>query len=479
MCPHSGCIGPFEAQGGQKMRNLSRRSVLRTSLCAAAGGALARPYIANAAATTATAWWTQGFIPEEDAAFKSMVADYQKASGDTIDYSIVPFAPLAQKIVSAMTSGDVPDVISYDGADATIIPQNAWNDKVVDLADIVEPQKAEYHPTVILAAQYYNNVAKKRGYYLAPYKTACVPFHIWGSLVEKAGYKISDAPKTWDAYWDFFKPIQKKLRESTRGVYSLGLQITSTGPADGNNLFYAFLLANGGKDFITPDGKPHFDDPKVREAAIKTITYVTTAYKEGYVPPGALSWNDADDNNAFHAKEIVMDFDGTISTEVAMYHDKQAYNHDMVTQALPLSNDGQPVPVQLGAGGCFIPKGAKNVTAAKEFIKYVIQPQVTNKYLREGLGRWLPAMPSLVKSDPFWLDPADPHRPPYVREGLLSPAIPYYFVFNPGLAIANAQQIWGLAEADVIRNGITPEAAADKAFKQIESILSNYHITQS
>src|SRR3984893_16365159 len=37
-----------------------------------------------------------------------------------------------------------------------------------------------------------------------------------------------------------------------------------------------------------------------------------------FVPPGAINWNDADDNNAFHAKQIVMDLDGTISTEVAV-----------------------------------------------------------------------------------------------------------------------------------------------------------------
>ena len=157
-----------------------------------------------------------------------------------------------------------------------------------------------------------------------------MPFHVWGSLVEKAGYKISDAPKTWDAFWDFFKPMQKKLRESMRSVYALGLQLTSTGPADGNNLFYAFVIANGGENFMSPDGKAHLDDPQVREAVIKSLTYVTTAYKDGYVPPGVLSWSDADDNNAFHAKEIVMDFDGTISTEVALYHDKEVY-HDMVT----------------------------------------------------------------------------------------------------------------------------------------------------
>jgi hypothetical protein len=46
------------------MGNLSRRSVLRSSLGMAAAGALARPYVADAAATTAEVWWAQGFIPE-------------------------------------------------------------------------------------------------------------------------------------------------------------------------------------------------------------------------------------------------------------------------------------------------------------------------------------------------------------------------------------------------------------------------------
>jgi multiple sugar transport system substrate-binding protein len=177
--------------------NPTRRTLLRSSLAVAAAGTLARPYIANAAASTATVWWTQGFIPEEDAGFRKMVADYQKASGNTIDYSLVPFAPLMQKIVSAITSGDVPDLISHDVADQQIIPQNAWDDKIVDVSDVVETQKAQYKSTVLLASQYYNNTSKKRDFYFVPYKTAVVPFHVWIPLVEKAGYKISDAPKTW------------------------------------------------------------------------------------------------------------------------------------------------------------------------------------------------------------------------------------------------------------------------------------------
>ena len=43
------------------------------------------------------------------------------------------------------------------------------------------------------------------------------------------------------------------------------------------------------------------------------------------MPPEALSWNDADDNNGYHEKLFVMDFDGTLSTELAMIKDKQAF----------------------------------------------------------------------------------------------------------------------------------------------------------
>src|SRR6201998_4315153 len=92
------------------MTYLTRPSGLRSSLGLAAVGHLGRPYIANAAATTAEVWWTQGFVPEEDVAIKKIVADYQKASGNTIELSIMPFAPLRQKIVAAVTSGIVPDI---------------------------------------------------------------------------------------------------------------------------------------------------------------------------------------------------------------------------------------------------------------------------------------------------------------------------------------------------------------------------------
>src|SRR6202043_3270748 len=134
--------------------------------------------------------------------------------------------------------------------------------------------------TALLTVRCYNNIEKKRSCYGVPYTVDVFTNHIWRPLVEKAGYKMEDIPKTWDAYYDFFKEVQKKLRaQGVRSVYGLGFQVTTNG----------------------------------------------------------------NDTNAFHAKTIVMDLDGSLSTEVAIIKNQQDYN-DIVTMGLPLGNDGKPVP---------------------------------------------------------------------------------------------------------------------------------------
>src|SRR5438874_3206925 len=350
------------------MRGVTRRSLIRGSAGLVATGALARPYLAHAAATTATVWWTQGFAQEEDIAFKKVVTDY-----------------------------------------------------------------------------------------------------------EKAGYSMEDLPRTWDAFYDFFKEVQKKLRaQGERKIYALGFQMNTTGN-DCNALFDYFLIAYGGRDIVTKDGKLHLDDPKVREAVTKAMIYPTTAYKEGFVPPGAINWNDADDNNAFHAKQIVMDLDGTISTEVAIFNKKEDYN-DIVTMGLPFSNDGKPVPSQAINACGLIPKGAKNVEVAKDFLKYFIQPKVNSEWLKTGLGRNIPCMPAIANDDPWWGE--DPHRAAYVQQALLGPTLPTFWTSNPAYAQLQNEHVWPTAWSDIITGGMAPQVAAEKAFKRAEEIFAKYPIAQ-
>lgn len=460
------------------MQSVLRRNILKSSIGLTAGGllggvGLSRPAVARG--QTLDVWWNQGFYPAEDAAFRGLVAAWEKASGNTVNLTLLPGQALNEKIISAITSGDVPDLMYADNAPAQIVPQNAWRDKLADVSDVVETQRKELSDTALRSAQFYNAEEKKRGYYGVPFKGATLNMEVWKSLVEKAGYKVSDIPTTWDAFFDFFEPVQTKLREKhMRHTYGLGYTLSTTGD-DPNNTFNQFLVAYGGGGIVTPDGTLHTKDAKVREAVMTTLTRLTDPFKKGFVPPSALNWGDPDNNNAFHAKEIVMTPNDTISISVAVMDNKDEYYNDIMTVPFPMDNAGKQVPALLGVELAFIPKNAKNVDAAKDFLRYLTQPVNLNNYLKQAKGRWLPVMPTIAHSDPYWLDPKDPHRPPAVRQGVLGPTQPWFYVFNPGYAQVDAEHVFQIAESDVI-NGMTPDKATDKAFARIEDIFSKYQI---
>ena len=114
---------------------------------------------------------------------------------------------------------------------------------------------------------------------------------------------------------------------------------------------------------------------------------------------------------------------------------------------------------------------------AKDFLKYLIQPTVLNELLKTGLGRNLPAMPAIVKDDPWWF--ADPHRAAYTRQGLLGPTLPEFWAFNPAYAQVQNEHAWSAAWVDVMQGGEAPPAAAEKAFKRVKDIFAKYPIAQS
>jgi multiple sugar transport system substrate-binding protein len=455
------------------MKLVTRRSVLRSSAALAATGALARPYVANAAAKTATAWWTQGFIQSEDASFRKLAANYEKASGNKLEYSIIPYAPLRQKEVSAVTSGVVPDVMEV--ADYFFAALNAWNDRLLDVSDVVETQKSKFLDVATATMYNYNNAKKKRSFYGVPMKASAATFHIWKSLVEKAGHKVSDIPTEWDALIDFFKPVQKELRDKgMRHVYGWGLEISTVG-VDSVRTFSAYRLAYGGRDIVTPDGALHADDPKVKEAVTRTMSRMFELYDGGFVPKSAVNWNDADNNNAFHAKQLVADFNGSLSMELARISHKEEYE-DILTFQIPNGKDGKPLPAEIGIFGAVIPKGAKNVEVAKDFLKYAIQPEVLSEYLKGGLGRWAVPMPEIAKSDPYWLKSGDQHRTAYMNQILFRERIPLYTAYNPAVAEIDGQHVFQAAWAEMVHNGVKAEDAANKALSRCKEIFAKYPI---
>ena len=184
------------------------------------------------------------------------------------------------------------------------------------------------------------------------------------------------------------------------------------------------------------------------------MTYITTAFKEGYVPPGALDWGDADDNNAFHAKQIVMDLDGTISTEVAMIHDPEKYD-GAVTLGLPKAMTATQIPSPLTVGGALIPKGAKNIEVAKEFVKYC-DPAEGRERVFEGRVGALAAGDAVDCQERSVVDRSEGPAPAGLRSARrarpdgAAPTTPT----TRHAPRPTPQQVWGTAHASVIRDGV-------------------------
>jgi len=111
-------------------------------------------------------------------------------------------------------------------------------------------------------------------------------------------------------------------------------------------------------------------------------------------------------------------------------------------------------------------------------LKYAVQPNVLNEYLKGGLGRWVVPMPRIAESDQFWFK-EDPHRTAFATETLIDPTLPLYEAFNPAMAEVNSEHAFSIAMLDVMNNGATPEQAIDKAFKRAEEIFAKYPIAES
>ncbi len=140
-------------------------------------------------------------------------------------------------------------------------------------------------PAVLSNINLYNQTEKRRSFYVVPTTSAVVPFHVWGSLVEKAGYKRSDIPKTWDAFIDFFLRCRKSsrrkgMRHLTRRALSSARSATIR-----NIIFRQFLIAYGGKDIVTPDGKLHVNDRKYRGCGKPHPRVQRRFIRKGDIPP--------------------------------------------------------------------------------------------------------------------------------------------------------------------------------------------------
>ncbi|OIJ64759.1 ABC transporter substrate-binding protein [Streptomyces mangrovisoli] len=278
---------------------------------------------------------------------------FQQQTGIKVKLEVVPWSDLLNRILTATTSGQGPDVLNIGNtwsaslqATGALLPWDSKNfakiggkDRFVDSAlgsTGAEGKDPAAVPLYSMAyALYYNK-----------------------KIFADAG--ISQPPATWDELIADGKKIKAK------GKSVLGAE----GANVSENIHHVFVFAKQhGADFFSSDGKPNFTDPKVVDAVKQ---YVDLMAKDKVIPTG-----DAE----YAQNQSVSDF--AKGKQAMLLWQSAAAN--LKSQGMSDSDYGiAPVPVQSGTPGTgaqtnsmvaginiAVFKNSHNLDGATKFVKFM------------------------------------------------------------------------------------------------------------
>jgi multiple sugar transport system substrate-binding protein len=427
-----------------------------------------------------TVWWAKGFYKSEDDALYEAIKKYEAKTGVKIELSQYAPQEMIPKTVAALDAGTPPDVAYADVYDFQVASKWAFEGKLEDLSDVIGPIKDKFLKGTVETTYLYNDKTKKKAYYAFPLKQQTMHIQYWKSMLAEAGFKESDIPKDWKAYWDFWcDKVQPAHRSKTgKKTYAVGQPLG----VDSSDAFYSFLTFADAYNvkLVDDNGKLLVDDPKVRAALVNTVRDYSSIRTRGCTPPSSTNWKDPDNNVAFFNNTILLTHNATISIAAKWLDDannpnltaeqrataRKNYDENVATAGFPNKPDGSPMIYRAAVKVGVIFENSKNKKRAKEFVALLMQDDNLTPYVEGSLGRWYPVTKFGTQSK-FWQ--ADPHRKT-VQAQFNAGTTPFEFTKNYKFTVLNNENVWAKATSRVINDGWTPEKATDEMIARIKQV---------
>jgi multiple sugar transport system substrate-binding protein len=422
-------------------------------------------------------WWDKASYAQEEQALHETIAAFEQKTGKQVELIFYPDNELPGKLVAALTSGQAPD-FAFGNLLFDYVGQWAFNDQLVDLTDTVGFFSDMFDPDALAWVTWHNPESGQEALYGLPVGRMINHVHVWKSLLERAGLSLDEIPKTWEGFWSFWcDQAQPAVRKALGrdDIWGVGLSM-SVEAYDTTVEFFQFVAAYDA-NYVTRDGRLVIDEPEIRQKLIRAIDDYTAIYRKGCTPPDSVSWaSGAYNNQKFFAQTIVMTPNASLSIPNALKREHpDDYYRNTVTIEWPFGSQGEAFPIAGVVVPAVVFRGGRNVTTAKEFVRFLVAEGWLAHYLDFSAERFLPAMSALI-NQPFWLDPSDPHRMASVMQ-MSSRSLAY------GLAYAeisgdwrhqriNEERVWAKAIHRVAAENVSPEQAVDEAIARIKQILA-------
>jgi multiple sugar transport system substrate-binding protein len=424
--------------------------------------------------------WVKGFYKSEDDALYETIKKFEQKTGVKVELSQYPVQDMIPKTVASLDSGTPPDVAYADVYDFQVTGKWAFEGRLEDVSDIIEPIKDRFAPNTVETTYLLNEKTGKRAYYAYPIKQQTMHIEYWIDMLNQAGFQEADIPKTWKEYWAFWcGKVQPAYRKASgqRG-YGIGQPLG----VDSSDSFYSFLTFADAYNvkMVDNDGKLLIDDPKVKEGLTGALTDYTEPYVKGCVPPSATSWKDPDNNVGFHNKTTVLTHNATISIAAKWLDDmnnatlndeqraqaKKNYYELIRTAGFPSKPDGSKMVYRAAVKTGVIFSNSKNKARGKEFVKFLLEEENLTPYVEGSLGRWFPVTKE-GQERPFWK--ADPHRQSVYNQ-FKDGTVTFEFTKNYKFTILNNENIWAKAANRVINEKVPVDKAVDEMLARIKAV---------
>lgn len=307
-------------------------------------GVSALALMTSAAMAGEVVWWTPNWGQQRA---EKLAADFEKANpGITIKMQITTSNGLPQQVMTALQSGDAPDIIEVQHP---WVQGYAQNDLVLPLDDVID-NKDDYNKAAI---NYDTYDGKLYGW---PYRVECIGVIFNVGDFKAAGLDPSKPPQTWD---DWMADAKALTRDG-----KFGFAITGGGEV-GNTVTRALPLIwmNGG-DIISADGKTATVNSPEAVAAIK---FYTDFYTNKYSPDSTLQNDGVANRQLFIADKVAMYQSGQF--DIAPIK-QGAPNIEIGAFPMP-HPDGKQTSAIISGWSYVIPKDAKNPDDAKKFLKFL------------------------------------------------------------------------------------------------------------
>lgn len=427
-----------------------------------------------------TVWWVKGFYKAEDEALFAAIKAYEDKTGVKVDLSQYAIQDMIPKTVAALDSGTVPDVVYADTFDFQTTGKWAFEGRLQDISDIIEPLKGNFAPNTVETTYLWNDKTKKRAYFAYPIKQQTMHIQYWKDMLAQAGIPESDIPKDWKGYWAFWCDKAQPAYRKASGTRAFG--IGQPLGVDATDSFYSFLTFADAYNvkLVDAEGKLTIDDPKVKQGLVGALTDYVEPYIKGCVPPSATSWKDPDNNVAFHNKTTIMTHNATISIAAKWLDEannasltqeqrdlgKKNYEQNIATAGFPAKPDGSPMVYRAAVKTGVIFENAKNKARAKEFVGFLMQEENLRPYVEGSLGRWFPVTKASQES-PFWQ--ADPHRKAVYNQ-FKAGTVNFEMTKNWKFTILNNENVWAKAANRVINEKVPTDQAVDEMLARVKEV---------